>query len=102
MSDAAADYSERMNLAEIVARIERAQAETRKFVAEHDKLAAEQSKFMAEHGKLSAEQFKLNAEALKLGRDRFLAPFALAVTSLGAGAALFAAAQALLRLTGPG
>ncbi len=61
MSDATTEYAARLNLADTVARIERAQAETRKFVAEHDKLAA---------------------EASKLRRDRFLAPI-LAAGALG-------------------
>jgi len=61
MSDATAESFVRLNLADTVARIERAQAETRKFVVEHDKLAA---------------------EAAKLRRDRFLAPI-LAAGALG-------------------
>ena len=48
MSDIPADYRGRLDLAELVARIERQQEETRKFVA---------------------EQHKLMAEAKKLGRD---------------------------------
>ena len=45
MSDLPADYNDRLSLADLVARIERQQAETRKFVAERDKLLAEASKF---------------------------------------------------------
>ena len=67
MSDATLDYSTRLNLADTVARIERQQAETRKFVAEHDKLAA---------------------EAGKLRRDRFFAPILAAGAVGGAVAAL--------------
>ena len=83
MSDATADYSARLNLAEVVARIERAQAETRKFVAEHDKLAAEQSKLMA--------------ETLKLRRARFLAPALALAATLGAIATF---APAIVRAIG--
>ncbi len=61
MSDVPADPSDRLDLHEIVARIDRAQAETRKFIAEHDKLAAEAAKFR---------------------RERFLAPI-LAAGALG-------------------
>ncbi|WP_338664261.1 hypothetical protein VQH23_03655 [Pararoseomonas sp. SCSIO 73927] len=42
---AAAEYADRLNFAEQVARIERAQEETRKFVAEQHKLQAEAAKF---------------------------------------------------------
>ena len=83
MSDATADYASRLNLADVVARIERAQAETRKFVAEHDKLAAERS--------------KLDAEALKLRRDRFLAPALALAATLGAIATF---APAIIRAIG--
>lgn len=61
MSDFPADYMDRLNLADTVARIERQQAETRKFVVEHDKLVAEAAKFR---------------------RERFLAP-SLAAGALG-------------------
>ena len=96
MSDAA-DYSARLNLADVVARVERAQAETRKFVAEHDKLAAEQRKLNAEHDKLAAEQRKLSAEAAKLSRDRFLAPALALAATLGAIATF---APAIIRAIG--
>ncbi len=68
MSELSVDYTDRLNLRDVLARIDRAQAETRKFVAEHDKLAAERS--------------KLDAEAAKLRRERFLAPI-LAADALG-------------------
>lgn len=83
MSDATADYTARLNLAEVIARIERSQAETRKFVAEHDKLASERS--------------KLDAEALKLRRDRFLAPALALAATLGAIATF---APAIIRAIG--
>ena len=67
MSDVTADYPARLSLAETVTRIERGQAETRKFVA---------------------EQRKLMAEADKLRRDRFLAPAVALAATLGAIAAL--------------
>ncbi|MDI2072455.1 hypothetical protein ABIF68_006160 [Bradyrhizobium japonicum] len=68
-----------MDQQEQVARIERMQEETRKFVAEQHKL-------MAERGKLS--------------RDIVLAPWQLVVTTLTAGAALFGAGAAFMKLVG--
>ncbi len=68
-------------------------AETRKFSAEQNKLAEEA-------GKYAAEQNKLAAEAGKLQRDRQLLPWQVAVTLLGAGAALFAAGAAFVKLMG--
>lgn len=62
---------ERINFDDVLARVERQQAETRKFVAEREKLIAERE--------------KLSAEALKLGRDRQLAPLVL-FASVGGGA----------------
>ena len=81
MSDFPADHTDRLNLREQIARIDRTLDEAAKF---------------------RSERVKLDAEASKLNRDRLLAPLTLAVTSLGAGAAIFAAAQALLRMTGKG
>ncbi|MHC2578018.1 hypothetical protein ACVI1J_009890 [Bradyrhizobium diazoefficiens] len=68
-----------MDQQEQVARIERMQEETRKFVAEQHKL-------MAERGKLS--------------RDIVLTPWQLVVTTLTAGAALFGAGAAFMKLVG--
>lgn len=65
MTDATTDGlgdMERLSLAELVGRIERQQAETRKFVAERD---------------------KLQAEALKLDRDRSLSPWLAAGAMAG-------------------
>lgn len=76
MSTTVNDYTERLNLAEQVARIERGQAETRKFVA---------------------EQAKLQAEAENLRVVRYVTPVAAVV---GASAALVAAAPVLLRWFG--
>ena len=76
MSDFPADYTDRLSLADLVARIERQQAETRKFVAEHEKLAA---------------------EARKLNRERFLAPALALAATLGAIATL---APTVLRALG--
>ena len=69
----------------------RQEAELRRILAEHDKLAVERDK-------LFAEQLKLVVEREKLSRERALAPWALAVGGVGAGAALFAAAFAFARL----
>ncbi len=73
-----------MDLQEQIARIDRAFAETHKLQQESDKFGAEQR--------------KLFAEGRKLSRDTVLAPIALAVTAAGAGAALFAAGGAFVRL----
>ncbi|WP_316172834.1 hypothetical protein [Bradyrhizobium sp. SZCCHNRI2049] len=69
-----------MDQQEQIARIERAQEETRKFVT---------------------EQHKLTAEARKLTRDASLAPWQLVVTAMTAGAALFGAGAAFTKLMGP-
>lgn len=69
MSDLPLDYPERLNLAELVARIERQQQETRKLVAES--------------GKLFAERDKLAAETRKFDRERWLAPWLAIVGLLG-------------------
>lgn len=78
----AAEYIEGLNLAEQVARIERAQEETRKFVA---------------------EQHKLMAEGNKLNRDRWLAPW-IAVFALvgGVGGTLAGVATFVRLLRGAG
>lgn len=77
---------ETLNLSDVIARIERAQAETRKFVAEQNKLNAEQS--------------KLSAEASKLTRDRNLAPLQIVVGAMAAGAALFGAGAEFWKVVG--
>lgn len=66
MSDIPQD---RLDIDEQVSRIERAQAETRKFSAEMNKLAA--------------EAIKLAAEGQKFNRDRWLAPFAALAAVIG-------------------
>jgi septal ring factor EnvC (AmiA/AmiB activator) len=76
MSDIPVDYRTRLDLAELVARIERQQEEVRKFVSERNKLDAEAAK-------LRAEEMKLQAEERKLGRDRFLAPWLVIVAIIG-------------------
>ena len=68
------EYTERLNMREQLARIDRAIIESGKLQTENLKLAAEQQKLLS-------ERIKLDAEALKLKRDRFLAPaLALAAT----------------------
>jgi len=74
------EASNPLNLQELVARIERSQAETEKF---------------------AAEQRKLIAESQKFDRERGLMPWQIVVTALGAGAALFAAGAAFFKLLGP-
>lgn len=66
-----------LDLEEQIARIRRAQVETDKF---------------------AAEQRKLSAEAAKLDRDRSLAPWQIVATSMAAGAALFGAGIAFVKI----
>jgi hypothetical protein len=72
MSDIPANNRDRLDLDELISRIERQQAETHKFVA---------------------EQHKLMAEAQKLNRDRWLAPVLAIAAVIGGllGAASFIA-----------
>ncbi|MCW8088221.1 hypothetical protein [Sabulicella glaciei] len=79
------DIPERLNLAELVSRIERQQEETRKFVAEQHKLTAEAA--------------KLSAEASNLRVTRFVTPVAAVVAAIGA---LTAAAPVIARWLGGG
>ena len=83
MSDIPADYAERLNLRELIARIDRQQEETRKFVAEQHKLTAEAA--------------KLASEAAKLDRDRSLSPW-LAFGAMAGG--VVTGATLLLRALG--
>ncbi len=83
MSDIPTDYLSRLNLADLVSKIERQQEETRKFAAEQHKLTAEERKLIAEAAKLDRESRKLNSEAAKLDRDRVLAPWAIVATTAG-------------------
>ena len=76
MSDFPADYAERLNLREQIARIDRSLDEAAKF---------------------RAEQRKLTAEAAKLNRDRFLAPALALAATLGAIATF---APAIIRAIG--
>ncbi|ACL61011.1 hypothetical protein [Methylobacterium nodulans] len=68
-----------LDMAEQVARILRSQEEMQKF---------------------AAEQRKLIAEASKLERDRALAPWQIVMSSMAAGAALFGAGAAFVKLLG--
>lgn len=86
MSDLPSDYLDRLNLRELVARIERQQEETRKFVAEQHKLMAERD--------------KLAAEARKLDRDRAMAPWQVAVVTAGGIAGLIAALVTAVKSAG--
>lgn len=86
-----ADYPERLNLAEQVARIESLNAETakltaqqRNLMAEHSALEGEQRKFYAEFDKMAAEQRKLLVEADKRARDRAWLPWQVVATGLTA------------------
>jgi hypothetical protein len=68
-----------MDAQEQIARIERMNAETRKFVEKAMKLSAEQA---------------------KLGRDRALAPWQIVLSGMTAGAACFGAGVAFIKLLG--
>ena len=68
-----------LDLQEQIARIDRAQAETRKFVAEQNKLASEQA---------------------KMDRERFALPFQVMISGMAAGGALVAGTVALMKLLG--
>jgi len=87
MSDIPTDYRARLDLSDLVARIERQQEETRKFVAEQHKLEAERD--------------KLAAEARKLNRDRALAPWQVAVVTMGGIAALAGGLLTILKTLYP-
>lgn len=77
MADAATPLTP--DLEEQIGRIRRAREESEKFVA---------------------EQKKLNAEAMKLERDRMLAPWQVALSGMAAGAALFGAGAAFIKIIG--
>jgi hypothetical protein len=70
VSDIPADWRGQLDLRVEIARIDRDRAETAK-------LAQESQKFIA-------EQRKLMAEGSKLDRDRWMAPYVLAVSLIGA------------------
>ena len=97
-----AEYQERLDMREQLARIDWTLTENRKFAAEAQKLTAEQGKLSAEQLKLAAEQLKFSSEQIKLAAEtnnlhliRFVTPLAVLV---GAAASLIAAAPVLLRL----
>jgi len=78
MADAATPLT--TDLEEQLGRLRRAREESEKFVA---------------------EQRKLTAEAMKLERDRMLAPWQIALSGMAAGAALFGAGAAFIKILGP-
>jgi hypothetical protein len=83
-----------LDLREQIARIDRARAET-------EKLSEETRKFVAEAHKLAAERDKLAAEARKLNRDRALAPWPVAIVTMGGLAALVGGLLTILKATHP-
>ncbi len=68
-------------------------------IARIRRMREESEKFSAEQHKLLAEQMKLAAEAAKLERDRWLAPWLLAVAALGGALGIV---QFFLHLAGRG
>lgn len=75
-------YIDRLNLADLVSRIERQNAETHKFVEEGLKLGA--------------EAMKLGAEAAKFNRERVLAPWLASAAVIGGLLGLLTFAARLL------
>ena len=86
-STSESEYTDRLDMREQLARIDRSLIETQK-------LAAQARKFAAEQNKLSAEQLKPFAETANLRVTRFVTPVAAVVAALGA---LTAAAPVLVR-----
>ena len=84
---------------EQVARLERVQAETRKFSAEQNKLAEEASEFQREANKLLQEESKLAQEERAVARDQTLAPllFVFGLLTSVVGGVIGAALNHLLR-----
>lgn len=82
-----------LNTREALARIDRTQAEAGKLLEETLKLVAEQHKLLA-------EQRKLAAEADKSRRDHGLAPWALAMATVGAATGLVLALVTALQRMG--
>lgn len=70
----------------------------REQVARIDSLLAGVDQALANSAKLRDESNKLRDESTKLRRDATLAPWAVLATGLGAGAALFAAGAAFMKL----
>jgi hypothetical protein len=87
MSDRPSDDRDRLDLAELVSRIERRQEESRA-------IASEQNKLMVERARLEAEQARLDAERPRPRRGRLLAP-RLAI--IGLVGALITIASAIAR-----
>jgi hypothetical protein len=67
MSDVPADYRERLNLREQIARIDRALVENHKFAEETQKFVAEQHKLMAEGRKFNRDPWMLVIGAIIAG-----------------------------------
>jgi hypothetical protein len=82
-----------LDMREQIARIDRA-------LAGHGKFQAETEKLLAESRKFRVEREKRGAAAGKLQRDRMLAPWAIVVTAIGTGAALFAAGAGFWKVLG--
>ena len=90
----AADFREQMaRIDRAIAETSKLQEETRKFVAESHKLAAEQLK-------LSAQQEKWAMAAMKAEREHALAPWQIIIGAMTAGATLFGAGVALMKVLG--
>lgn len=70
----------------------------REQIARIDRMQAEISRVQAEISKWQVDITKTRADITKTEQDSRLAPFALAFTGVGAGAAIFAAGAAFAKL----
>jgi hypothetical protein len=76
-----------------------AELNIREQIARIDRAIIEGQKFAVEQRKLEAEARKLDAEARLVDRNRWQG-WQVVVTTLGAGAALFAAGAAFIKILG--
>lgn len=72
--------------------------DVREQLARIDKMRAETLKIQEELQKVIANTLKAQREAIKVEQDTRFAPWTIAATALGAGAALMAAGAALAKL----
>ena len=70
----------------------------REQIARIDRTQAELSRIQAELNKWQTDSMKVRAETAKVEQDTRFAPYIVAFTGLGAGAALFAAGVAFAKL----
>ncbi len=100
-----AEYADRLNMREQLARIDKAQAEIQKYAAETRKLQAEadvlrpgSDKARADLLRIEAEVAKMRAETAKLAQDQQLAPWQMLIVLLTGAAGFFIAGMGALKL----